>query len=82
MLVDGDGDFYAFDAAVLHAADDLTAEQVDAARLSDESRAAVQMAFGYERVGIACGPLAATDEIVIGRNPSRRFVVLGSIGAL
>jgi hypothetical protein len=82
VLVDGEGELYAFDSAVLAAGGDLTAEQVDAARLSQESSAAVQMALGYERVGRACGPVGPTDEIVLGRNPARRFVVLGSIGAL
>jgi hypothetical protein len=82
LLVDGEGDYYAFDAAVLDAAADVTDEQVDAARLTAESRAAVHMAFGYERVGTACGPLTAPEEIVLGRNPPRRFELLGSIGAL
>lgn len=81
LLVDSDGALYAFDAAALDAAADLTDEQVDAARLPDESRAAVHMALGYERVGTACGPVAATEEIVLGRNPPRRFERLGSIGA-
>lgn len=82
VLVDGDGEFYAFDADVLEAAGEVTNEQVEAARLSEESRAAVHMALGYERVGVSCGPVAATDEVVLGRNPPRPFTVLGSIGAL
>ena len=81
VLVDGEGAYYAFDAAALEGAPALTDEQVDAARLSEESRAAVHMALGYERVGTACGPVTAADEVVLG-NPPRRFERLGSIGAL
>lgn len=79
VLVDSDGELYAFDAATLQAADAVTDEQVEAARLGDAARAAVQMALGYERVGQSCGPVAPTDDVVVGR---RRFTFLGSIGAL
>ena len=79
VLVDGDGDFYAVAVALLDAPHAVTTEQIEAARLDDVTKAAVQMALSYERVGQACGPaLASGDVVLLGE---RAFSVLGTIGA-
>ena len=82
VLVDTDGRFYAFDAAALDEPAAVTADQIEEARLTDAAQAAAAMAFGYERVGQACGPGGpggpGAGEVVLA---GRRFSLLGRIGA-
>lgn len=74
VCVDADGAYYALDADLIGPT--LTAADLDAARMSAESRAAVETALGYERAG-AFGLLTPERELHVG---DRILRVVGTFG--
>jgi len=87
---DAEGNYYAFaadDLAAAQAADgsyELAAEAVDAARVPDEGRGALEAALGQDEVsGFALGQPIPGVDIIIRKNPggSAMFSSLGSLAA-
>lgn len=74
VCVDADGTYYALDADLI--GHGLTVADLDRARMSPESRAAVATALGYERAG-AFGLLTPEREVHVG---DRILRVLGTFG--
>ncbi len=75
VVVDEDGTYYAFSAD--RALDAVTPDELDAARVPTESRAAVETALTYERAG-AFGGDNPPPAVRVG---DRLMHVVGNLGA-
>lgn len=89
ILVDADGRYYGFDAALLEARRregpageyfDLGPAEVAAARLPETAHAALQTAFTYERAGGLDHPNSGAEVRLSGQPGDASFRMVGHIG--